>query len=236
VLASLGFSHLMRHGEAFRADPIIACLFLATAALLILRISARPRWPWRRLRWRRRASFRSRPRAPPTVGLIFAAHLTAPGRAVVLRRFGLFCAVGLVAYFGLQTLHAAALPATGVEAAPAAAALAARIGRSVLGAAPFLDALAETLRFDQAFWLFLLAGGAIALTELRAGSRRRDHPAGIPASTRRCSSSKHLRVLHATVIPAAALVAGVVPARVSGSCDGGRPSRVRWSQDSIRWP
>ena len=220
VLASLGFSHLMRHGEAFRADPIIACLFLATAALLILRISSPSAVALAAVALATASLVSIKATVYlPTVGLIFAAHLTAPGRAVVLRRFGLFCAVGLVAYFGLQTLHAAALPATGVEAAPAATALAARIGRSVLGAAPFLDALAETLRFDQAFWLLLLAGGAIALTEaLRGAGEARRHgiillgfllPLGALFFYRNTFA-----YFYATVIPAAALVAGVVPARV----------------------
>lgn len=220
VLASLGFSHVVRHGEAFRADPIIACLFLATAALLILRMSSPSAVALSAVALATASLVSIKATLYlPTVGLIFAAHLTAPGRIVVLRRFGLFCAVGLVAYFGLQTLHTAALPATGVDAAPAAAALAARIGRSVLGATPFYDALAETVRLDQAFWLLLVAGGAIALTEaLRGAGETRRHgiillgfllPLGALFFYRNTFA-----YFYATVIPAVALVSGVVPARV----------------------
>jgi hypothetical protein len=220
VLASLGFSHLMRHGEAFRADPIIACLFLATASLLILRMSS----PFAvalsavALAMAGLVSIKSALYLP-SVALIFAAHLTTPGRGLVLRRFGLFCAVGLVAYLGLQTLHAAALPAAGVDAAPAAASLAARIGRSVLGEAPFYDALVETVRLDQGFWLILVAGSAIALTEaLRGAGEVRRHgiillgfllPLGALFLYRNTFA-----YFYATVIPVAALVSGVVPARV----------------------
>ncbi len=220
VLASLGFSHLMRHGEAFRADPIIACLFLTTASLLILRMSSPSAVALSAvaLATAGLVSIKSALYLP-SVALIFAAHLTAPGRGLVLRQFGMFCAVGLAAYLGLQTLHAAALPATGIDAAPAAAALAARIGRSVLGEAPFYDALAETVRLDLGFWVILMVGGAIALTEaLRGAGEARRHgiillgfllPLGALFFYRNTFA-----YFYATVIPAAALVSGVVPARV----------------------
>jgi hypothetical protein len=220
VLASLGFSHLMRHGEAFRADPMIACLFLATAALLILRMSSASAVALSAVALAT-ASLVSIKSALylPTVGMIFAAHLIAPGRVLLVRRFGLFCVVGLVAYFGLQALHAAALPATGIEAVPAATAQAARVGRSVLGATPFYDALADTLRLDRAFWLLLVAGAAIALTEaLRGAGEARRHgvillgfllPLGALFFYRNTFA-----YFYVVIIPAAALLCGLVPARI----------------------
>lgn len=220
VFVSLGFSHMARHGDAFRADPIIACLFLASAALLVLGISSASAITLSAVALAIAGLISIKTAVYlPTVGLIFAAHLTAPGRVVVVRRLFLFCTVGVATYLGLQALHVAALQVGAAGVAPTAAAQAARVGGSVLGASPFHAALAESMRLDPAFWLLLVAGAGIALTEaLRGVGEARRHgimllgfliPLGALFVYRNTFA-----YFYVSIVPAAALICGLVPARI----------------------
>lgn len=169
ALATLSFSYLLRHGESLRADPLIAFLFVAALALMVVH-------PMRRTAVAGAAVLYAVALLVSVKALVYAPALAAvlvlaairPGQRAMVALFG----IGLgVAYAALYLLHAAAVE-------PVGASVAARTVAA--GAAMWLDprteVLRETLRADWAFWtLFFMGVGAAMVAGIRSRGEMRAH-------------------------------------------------------------
>lgn len=156
ALASLSFSYLLRHGESFRGDPIIAFLFIAAVALLVLRPGSRAVTLGAAVLYATAllVSVKALVYAP-ALAVVLAVAAVRPTQRAAVALFG----AGLVAaYAALYLLHTTAV-------APVDASIAARTAAA--GAAMWLDprfeVLRETLRADWVFWTLFTAGLAAAM-------------------------------------------------------------------------
>lgn len=165
---SLAFSLVLRHGEDFRADPIISFLFLVAVTLLILRFDSR-------LAVVGAAGALSLAIVVsiktvvylPAVGMIFlAAYVGGAGGQVVVRRLGLFSAVAVVSAAVLYGLHGGALPES-----PASGVNLMQVGSRMFGGPADIGHLVDSLRRDWSFWLLLAYGAARTLAEARSDDR-----------------------------------------------------------------
>jgi hypothetical protein len=223
VLVSLGFSHLVRHGEAFRADPIIAFLFVLAAAWLILRPSSQ---------WAAVGAGIAMALAAlvsvkaaiylPTIAVAFLAAWATPGdRRASGRRPAWFVGVATATFIGVHFLHAGALQGSEPGSVAAALSRAGQVGVSLLGESPYPDALVESLRLDSVFWPLLVLGSCLAATEaLRgAGVVRRNAVVVLGMLLPIVSLFAYRNTFayyYATIIPPASLACGLVAARLDG--------------------
>lgn len=225
MLAALGFSHVMRHGEAFRADPILAFLFLASVALLLL-------WPGSR--WAAAGAAALLALAGlvsvkavlylPTICVVLAVAMP-PGtqpRAVIARIL-LVGAVGAGLWLGLFGLHAIALPGDGPEVLASSAGLAGVAGRNLAFALPAYSALDESLHRDAFFWLLVLGGASIAFTEVLWGSGPTRRAAVMVLGFLLPLGSLFVyrntfAYFYAAIIPSVALSSGLLAARLHDWC------------------
>lgn len=173
VFSSLAVSYLLRHGEAFRADPMIAALAMMAIALLLLKLPSRTAVATAAtaLAVATLVSVKAVFFAPTVAALFAVASLDERARPMILRRLLLFCTTAAVAYAGLYALHAASL-------APDSASTITRIGSIAprMLETPAIATLATTLRTDWAFWMLAAGGFAIAAYDAVAGpadARRR---------------------------------------------------------------
>lgn len=225
VFATLGFSHIMRHGEAFRADPIIAFLFLASVTLLVLRPASRSAaiGAGALLALAGLISVKA-VLYVPTVCVVLAVAMPAGTQSrAVITRILLVGAVGAGLWLGLFGLHAIALPGGGPEVLASSAGLAGVAGRNLAFALPAYSALDESLHRDAYFWLLVLGGTSIAFTEVLWGSgpTRRAAvmvlgflvPLGSLFVYRNTFS-----YFYAAIIPSVALSSGLLAARLHDWC------------------
>ena len=157
VLATLTFSHVLRHGESFRADPLIAFLMLLTATLLIWRFESVIAVTVAALAFALAGAITIKTAIwiPAVAALLALMSWTghAAARPVRARRAFLFMALAVAAYAAMSLMHAAATPTPGEDVARHAIAS----GGGMLGNARF-DVLARTLRADWPFWLLFATG------------------------------------------------------------------------------
>jgi hypothetical protein len=229
ALATLGFSHVMRHGEAFRADPIIAFLFLGSVTLLVLRPASRSAaiGAGALLALAGLISIKA-VLYVPTVCVVLAVT-TRPGERLttVVQRFLLVGVVGAGLYLVLFGLHALALPGAGPEVLASSAGLAAGAGRSLAFALPAYSALHESLHRDAFFWLLVLGGASIAVTEGLWGSGPTRRTAVMMLGFLLPLGSLFVyrntfAYFYAVIIPPVALSCGLLAARLHAWC-GRRP-------------
>lgn len=174
VLATLAFSHLVRHGESFRADPLIAFLVLLSTTLLVWRLENVGAVTVAAIAFALAASITVKTAlyVPALVGI--AGVLWWQGdpvaHGVVRRRAVLFGAVGAAAYAALYLYHTAVIAAPGTEVVQRATAS----GAGMVGGAQF-DTLLRTFRADWAFWLLFAEGAIVAARD----AKRRIGPARI---------------------------------------------------------
>jgi hypothetical protein len=221
VLASLGFSHLMRHGEAFRADPIIAFLFLAAAAQLLLRPSS----SWftmgaaAALGLSVLVSIKGVFYLPAIAVILLAPWVAGTGGRPEVRRLVTFAVVAPATFAVLHLLHAGALSGDGTGVAAAALSQAGEVSTRVLWTTPFIEALVESLQFDRAFWPLLVIGAALAATEgLRGAAQARATAVVTLGMLVPVLSLLFYRntfaYYYAVIIPPASLACGLVAARL----------------------
>lgn len=173
ALASLSFSHMLRHGESFRADPLVAFLVLLAATLLVWRFQSTVAVTVAGVAFALASAITIKTAiyVPAIAALLIVIYWSgdAAARRARARRVVLFAAVTLVAYAAMNLLHTAATPTPGTEVARHAIAS----GGGMLGNARF-DVLARTLRADWPFWLLFAAGAAFAARDVvRGGSDAR---------------------------------------------------------------
>jgi hypothetical protein len=221
VLACLGFSHLVRHGEAFRADPIIAFLFLAGVAMLLLRPSSRGFAVGAAvtlaiaLLVSVKAVFYL-----PVLGVVLLAPWAGDAEARTAgRRVAAFALALVAATAALHVLHAASLPGDGGVIATAAVSRAGEVGARVLWTVPFVEALVESIRLDRAFWPLLLVGASLAATEaLRGAAGMRANGLVVLGMLLPILSLLIYRntfaYFYAVIVPPASLACGLVAARL----------------------
>ena len=159
ALASVTFSYVLRHGESFRADPLIAFLFLLAAVLLVWRLESAVAMVVAGIAVALAASISIKTviYVPALAGLVIAACLgvDSGSRALRLRRAALFGVAATLAAITLYWLHAGTTGAAGSEVLRRGTAS----GAGMLWS-PQLDVLARTVRWDWLFWL-LATGGAV---------------------------------------------------------------------------
>jgi hypothetical protein len=162
----------MRHGEAFRADPIIAFLFLAAAALLLLRPSSR--WSTAGAAVALAVSLLVSIKAvfylPVIAAILLAPWAAGTGGRPEVRHLVTFAVVAPATFAVLHLLHAGALPGGGTGVAAAALSRAGEVGTKVLWTTPFIEALVESLQIDRAFWPLIVVGASLAAAELLRGA------------------------------------------------------------------
>lgn len=173
VLATLTFSHLVRHGESFRADPLVAFLVLLSATLLVWRLKNVGAVIIAAIAFALAASITVKTAiyVPTLVGIVGVMWWTAdPGaRQLLLRNAILFGGAATIAYAAFYLFHTAATAAPGTEVVQRATAS----GAGMVGSAQF-DTLLRTLRTDWAFWLLFAEGTIVATVDARrrTGSAR----------------------------------------------------------------
>ena len=170
VLASLAFSYVLRHGESFRADPIIAFLFLAGVTLMVLRPERSAAVVTSGLAFAGAAAISVKMAlfAPSVVAIaaILVWGATDPGhRRLRLRRMALLGAVAVAAYAIMIAAHSATVAAGPGDIGRRAAAS----GAGMLGN-PQLWILYRTLELDWPIWI-LFAGGVVLA--VRSAMRQR---------------------------------------------------------------
>src|SRR5688500_164057 len=220
VLGMLTFSYLLRHGESFRADPLIAFLFLLAATLLVWKIE----------------SATAVVIAGVAVALAFSISVKAaifgptllcllalmwwsgePGaRRRRLRGAVLFAATAILAYAISYLAHAAATSSSPAEVVQRAAAS----GGGMLGNAQ-ADVFARTVRWDWPFWILCVIGAGIAAVD--AVRSRHDQPRRVRALLVMSLLLPLLSLdvyrntfpyFYATLVPLAALAGAYAVARV----------------------
>ena len=168
VLASLAFSFVLSHGEAFRADPIISLAFLAAAALLI----HRPDSPYASaaagaiLGLSVLISVKTVLYGPAVVALFAAAWLSTRDQRQLVANLAAFCLVGLMVCAVLFVVHQATL----ADAQPGAT-----IGKLLdtgerMWAGPPARFVEMTFDWDRAWWLLVGLGATAAVFNLLTGS------------------------------------------------------------------
>jgi hypothetical protein len=172
AVASLGFTYVIRHGESFRADPLIAFLFLLCAALMA----------WRRDRpWAVTAaaaafalgaaiSVKMAVYVPALAGFGIVGLWTSGDvdRRRGLRDAAIFVTVSAATFLALTLWHAAATSAPESEVARRGIAS----GAGMLGN-PQLHVFTASLRSDAAFWALFVIGIVFAARNLlRKGATR----------------------------------------------------------------
>lgn len=212
VVASLSLSYGWRHGEAFRADPVIAFLFLVVAVSLLfsrhrsaLGVASVP-YAVALL-----VSAKSVFLAPAIVGLVFVRARALRRAAVDTAVFGFATAS---VYLVLHAYHAAAGARAAAGVTEQLAAVAPRMWLE-----PQTRYLLQTLQADWLLWALVGIGIAIAVHDAtRAASRR------IPAL---CVAAFGLPLLSlaiyrntfpyhfVTLLPAMALICGFTVVRIA---------------------
>ena len=219
VLASLGFSYLMRHGESFRSDPIIVFLFLGATALLVVgrpsRVAAGVAGVLlgATILVSAKAVFYL-----PIAAVIVAASIPGqrePGR---LSRLALLGTAAILAYLALHWLHAVALPGGRLDSTGT---MATQVAGRVLWQSPPLEILAASFRHDWAFWLLVLVGACFAMSEALWGAPTWRRVAWVvlgllfPLSTLLFYRNA-FAYYYVSVIPLASLACGLAVARLEG--------------------
>lgn len=176
VLATLTFSLLVRHGESFRADPLIACLVLLSATLLVWRLESIGAVAAAAVAFALAASITVKTAIYVPAFLGIAGVMWWQGdpaaRGVLLRRAILFGVVAGAAYAALSLYHTAVIAAPGTEVVQRATAS----GAGMVGGAQF-DTLLRTFRADWAFWLLFAEGAIVAARDaMRRGRPARARP------------------------------------------------------------
>jgi hypothetical protein len=173
VLGMLTFSFLLRHGESFRADPLIVFLFLLAATLLVWRIesAAAVVIAGMAVALAFSISVKAAIFAPTLVCLLALMWWSGdPGaRHRRLRGVVLFATTAVTAYAICYLAHAAATSSSPAEVVQRAAAS----GGGMFGNAQ-THVFTRTVRWDWPFWLLCAVGGAIAAVD--AVRSRHDPP------------------------------------------------------------
>ncbi|MDH5674837.1 MAG: hypothetical protein OEZ06_22095 [Myxococcales bacterium] len=221
VAASVSFSLLMRHGETFRADPMLACCFTLAAAALILRpghrgagMMAGAALGLGALLSIKIALF------APTLALLWLAHfyLGEQPRRRTVEQLVAAAATATLVFGSLLLWHSTGLDDSGADT-----------NRRFLGrAAGLMDAeqlfphgktLLSTLRWDLAFWVLCALGVMLCFADavyLEGRARLRALQLlsfALPLSTIVFYRNSYA-YYYVTIIPAAALTTAVVLARL----------------------
>ena len=224
VFSGQSLSLVLNHGASARYDPIIVALFLAAAALLVGHATTH-----RRARAVAAGiltavallvSIKAAVYLPALLGLLLCRVASERGRRGAVVDVVVFCGCVAVVSLGLLWVHAASLVAPSVSA-PGSGGLGS-IFNKVLVDQEFAQpaALMLTLRWDSAFWLLVLAGFALVFTRMGAGIARLEQvqllcfllPLFAIALYR-----NSFPYFYVTVVPPAALLAGVVVGRIDTS-------------------
>ena len=215
LLIALSMSAVLRHGDAFRADPMLAFLFITCAVLLVLRPGSPRAAAVAGAAWALAAvvSIKAVLYLPALALLLAAAGATprpAPWRATAA-----FAGVAAAGWVALHAWHAAGLAATvAASAVDRAVAVAPAVWLQ-----PRWEVLAETLARDWAFWILLAGGAVIAAREafaLRGDARRR--ALSVLALAAPVASVLVYRngfdYFYVTLVPGAAVACGLAVARL----------------------
>ena len=175
VLGMLTFSFLLRHGEAFRADPLIAFLFLLAATLLVWNIESVTAVLIAGVAVALAMSISVKTAFfAPTLACLLGITWWNGGtgesgaRQRRLRGAVVFAVTVVVSYAICYLAHAAATSAPPTEVVQRAAAS----GGGMLGNAQ-AQVFTRTLRWDWPFWILCAAGAVIAVFD---AVRSRDNP------------------------------------------------------------
>jgi hypothetical protein len=172
ALATLTFSHLVRHGESFRADPLIAFLFLLGATLLAWRVERVTAAAVAGIAIALAASISVKTAiyAPALACLLFVLVLEGRGepRRRRIRGAAVFAAASVVGYAALYLYHAeVASAARGQVIRNAIASGGGMVGNAQ--AAVFI----ASLRADWFYWALCAAGAGVAVLDAIRGVRQR---------------------------------------------------------------
>lgn len=223
ALASLAFSHMLRHGESFRADPLISFLFLLTATLLIWRLQSLVSVAVAAIAFALAASISVKTIVfvPALVGLlgimIWSSGAEAHRR---LRSAALFAALSAAGYAAFYLMHATATSAVESEVVTRAAAS----GVGMMGNAQF-EILARTLRADWAFWSLFAIGLVVAIHDAAPRDRDARVRALLVLALLLPLASLVLyrntfEYFYVTIIPLASVACGYAAARLEGRFAG----------------
>lgn len=175
VLGTLTFSYLVRHGEAFRADPVIAFLILLAATLLVWKMDSVTAVLVAGVAVALAASISIKTALfGPTLLCVLALmcwSVEADTRRRRVRHAFAFAITAAFAYGILYVTHAAVSSASSGEVLHRAA----LTGSGMLGNAQ-TGILMRTLRWDWPFWILCAAGVGVAIFDVfrdRDNSRRR---------------------------------------------------------------
>jgi hypothetical protein len=222
VFAGQSCSLLLNHGASARYDPIIVALFLAAAALLVGHTTTRRRekavaagvlFACALL-----VSIKAAFYLPSLLGLLLIRVVGERSRKDAAVDVVVFCCAAGVAGVALFAGHVASLAAPVASAGHGSGDLGSIFSRVLLRQEfPEPTGLLLTLRWDGAFWLLVLAG--FALVFVRVGARRDQlQQAQLLCFLLPLGAIALYRNSHAyfadTVLPPAALLAGVVVARI----------------------
>lgn len=222
IIVGLVFGFVMRHGETFRFDPMLAFAFVLAATLLVLRMHSRIAIIVAGLAIAVAAMISIKiVFFAPTVFVIFAATWWhSSERKLIAMQFGLFALVTFVGFGLLYVAHAATL-AEHVGPSSGQGFLERAMDRMLVWDENFpqLDTFIDTLHWDGTVWFMIFLGGAIAIGDvlhLEGEERVRAVilvslliPVGSLVIYRNAFA-----YFYVTVIPPAALVAGLVAARI----------------------
>lgn len=165
ALGTLTFSFLVRHGEAFRADPMIAFLFLLAATLLVWNMDSVPAVLGAAVAVALAASISIKTAIfGPTLVCVLAVmcwSVEADARRRRVRHAFAFAITAAFAYGIFYVAHAAATSAPAAEVLQRAAAT----GGGMLGNAQ-MGIFARTLRWDWPFWVLCGVGAAVAVVDV----------------------------------------------------------------------
>jgi hypothetical protein len=222
VFAGQSFSLVLNHGTSARYDPIVVCLFLVSAALLVC--GGRRTAPIAGLVTALclLISIKSVFYLPTLAGLIACRVAWDDDRRGAMTIAVSFALSTVVSFVALFALHAASL--SGVHAASAAPvadqvdALGSIAAKAFFPPTPvsrgvFLD----SLRWDGVFWALLVAGAVIAVVSLRTRPARLHNVQllcfALPLASLLVYRSS-FAYFYVSIIPPAALLAGVLVGRI----------------------
>jgi hypothetical protein len=220
ALASLAFSHLLRHGESFRADPLIAFLFLLTAALLVWRLESKVAVAIAAIAFALAASITVKTAiyVPALAGIVAVIVWSgdADARRTRLRRLALFAAGSAAAYMAFYLVHAAATSAPESEVVTRAAAS----GMGMMSN-PQLEILRRTFRTDWGFWALFMIGFGFAVHDVARRDRAARARAALLLAFLLPLASLMLyrntfEYFYVTIIPLASLACAYAAARIEG--------------------
>lgn len=167
ALATLSFSYLLRHGESLRGDPLIAFLFVAALALMVVHPTHRSAVVGAAVLYAVAllVSVKALVYAPALAAVLVVAA-ARPGQRAIVVLFGV--GVG-VAYAALYLLHTAAVEPAGASVAARTVAAGAEMWLD-----PRIEVLQNTLRADWMFWtLFVLGVGGALVAGIRSRGEMR---------------------------------------------------------------